>query len=280
MRQRFRIRNIIDISSILLFVIIFTSCQELTVSAKMGKHDTKASEELGAAVLWQQTSAEARALYYQIFYFAKTELSNKLTVHSGKPAAIVLDIDETVLDNSPYEAMLYKDGRDYPYKWKEWIEYAGASAVPGVLDFLNYAQSRQVQIFYVTNRKEAGRAATLKNLTDLDFPFAVNDHLLMRTEENDKSARRKRVSEDFDIILYLGDNLGDFDNSFQDLPVKQRAAMVDSLRHEFGTRFIILPNPMYGDWLGAVYDYDYGHDKDEKRQMRIDALRVFEKAGH
>jgi len=250
-----------------IILILFTSCKNATVTIEAST-DNK-NESMLNSILWIQTSAEARALYYQTFNLAAMQLERSIKAYrGGKRPAVVLDIDETVLDNSPYEAKLYKTDKMYPELWKEWIQKAAAKPVPGVSGFLKTAQSMGVDIFYITNRKEQFRQATLKNLSVAGLPNADNDHLFMRTNENSKHSRRTAVAADHEILLLVGDNLGDFDDVFQDKPVAGRAAAVDSLRDLFGRRFIVLPNPMYGDWLGAIYDYDFSKSEKKKAELR------------
>ncbi len=262
---------------LVLFLFLNISCQKLDVSATFGK-DENPSNFIESSVLWIQRSAEARALYYQTFTLAKIQLVNKLsTYHGNKPPAIVVDVDETVLDNSPYEAMLLVDDKEYPKYWDDWIDIAVAKPVPGALDFLLYADSMGVDVFYITNRNESQKKGTLLNLIRVGFPDAVNEHLLVKTESSDKTSRRQAVSQTHEILLLCGDNLGDFDQVFQEKSVQDRSATVDSLKHLFGTRFIVLPNPMYGDWIGAAYNYDYGLENSKKIEMRRNLLDVYSK---
>ena len=102
---------------------------------------------------------------------------------SAKPVAVIVDADETVIDNSAYEALLIGQNFGYSSKtWNPWMQSAQATAMPGALEFLKYAQSRNVGIFYVTNRKMVGYEGTGKNLKALGFPNAVSyTHLTLPT---------------------------------------------------------------------------------------------------
>ncbi len=260
---------------LILFLFLNISCQKLDVSATFGK-DENPSNFIESSVLWIQRSAEARALYYQTFALAKMQLVNSLsTFHGSKPPAVIVDVDETVLDNSPYEAMLIIDDKEYPKYWDDWIDLAVAKPVPGALEFLLFADSMGVDVFYITNRNESQKKGTLLNLIRVGFPDAVSEHLLVKTESSDKTSRRQVVSQSHEILLLCGDNLGDFDQIFQEKSVTERSATVDSLKRMFGTRFIILPNPMYGDWIGAAYNYDYRIENSKKIQMRQKLLDVY-----
>src|SRR5215470_11445296 len=108
-----------------------------------------------AAILWQQSSGEQRALCYQTFVLARLLLDRDLRNHRIRQRrAIIVDIDETILDNSRYEAALVKQHKNYPEGWTEWINRAEATAVPGAVEFLQYANSRGARVFYVTNGKQ------------------------------------------------------------------------------------------------------------------------------
>jgi len=106
------------------------------------------------ATLFQQKAAEKRALSYQAFNIAKLSLDSQLKVADlTKPLAVVVDIDETVLDNSPFEAKSILNNSDYPKYWNEWCQLAAAKPLAGSVEFLNYAKSKGVVVFYITNRK-------------------------------------------------------------------------------------------------------------------------------
>lgn len=234
------------------------------------------NEHLVIATLYHQRAAEMKALTYQAYNIARCRLDEKLK-ETDNPAnlAIVLDIDETVLDNSPYEAKTILENINYPEGWDVWMNLANADALPGAVDFLNYANQHGVGIFYITNRKEKYRGQTMKNLLEKGFPQAVNDHLLLRTEGSGKEKRRNTVSENYEIFLLLGDNLSDFDMIFDKKSTLERSDGVDDLKDEFGKRFIILPNTMYGDWLSAIYNHDHSLDNQQKSEKHKQHLIDF-----
>lgn len=228
------------------------------------------------ALVWYQTAAEARALSYQAYNVARMMLDRSLSSPSiGKPKAVVVDIDETLLDNSPYNAKQIFSNETYPKGWREWVELAQAEAVPGALEFLNYADQNGVQIFYVTNRRLEEGPATLKNLQRVGFPQVKSERLFLREKEDTKEPRRQRIAADYDVVLLIGDNLNDFSDVFERRSVKDRAAEVDRLKEEFGKRFIVLPNPFYGEWEGAVYGYNWGLSDEEKDKRRKAALKTY-----
>jgi len=203
------------------------------------------------AVLWQQHSAEYRALAYQAFNLAQIQLDHILDnkIEYKKPVAIVTDIDETVLDNSPYSGKQIE--LDEPYsklRWMEWVKKKKAKAIPGSLDFFNYAKSKGIEIFYISNRSINQKKETIENLKTVGFPFADETHVLLKDITSEKETRRLQVTKSYEIIQLIGDNLSDFSMVFDNRSTADRNKSVDSLKAAFGKRFIVLPNPMYGDW--------------------------------
>jgi 5'-nucleotidase (lipoprotein e(P4) family) len=255
-----------------------SNCSDSNAFNKDSNVDTyvATSDHLTMAVLYQQTAAEYRALCYQAFNLARFQLDQNLKrMGLMRQQAIIVDIDETILDNSPFEAKCILEATQYPAYWEEWVNLAEAEPVPGALEFLQYAESKGIEVYYVTNRREKHRDPTLKNLKQVGFPFAENEFLLMRTDEAGKKSRRDKISETRQIIMLIGDNLNDFSEIFEEQSVSNRFALTDSVKAEFGTRFIVLPNAMYGDWEGAVLNYDYSQTPDEKEIIRRNALKGF-----
>ncbi|REG84362.1 5'-nucleotidase, lipoprotein e(P4) family [Marinomonas pollencensis] len=228
------------------------------------------NEQLVMANLWMQASAEFKALSYQAFNLAKMRFDSYANAHSGtKKIAIVVDADETIIDNSAYEAWLVGRNEGYSGKtWGEWMNAAEAKALPGAVDFLSYVAQQGGEIFYLTNRKVSGLEGTRENLKALGFPQVDDEHLMLRTTTSDKEPRRMKVAEKYDIALLMGDNLHDFSKDFNTKSLAQSYAAVEKNKALFGTQFIILPNPTYGDWEGKVYDGNWGASAAEKDKMR------------
>lgn len=233
------------------------------------------NDHLLMATLWFQRADEFRALCYQAFNLAQLRLDQELMARPAgiRKPAVVVDIDETVLDNSPFEARCIIDGTNYPVGWTEWVSEASADAIPGAVEFLNYAASKGVEVFYISNRKEKEKAATLQNLMNQRFPMVDSAHLLLRSTATNKEERRQKVLQRFDIVLLAGDNLNDFTSLFEATNADRRRHLTDSLRVEFGRRFIVLPNPMYGDWEAALGIGPQPGDS-LRRDARIKALRA------
>ena len=208
------------------------------------------------ATVFQQKSAEYRALCFQAFNIARFSLDNYKPL-TNKPKAIITDIDETLLDNSPYEAQQLLQGKDYePSSWNEWTSKGMADTMPGSVSFLKYAASKGVSIFYITNRDEKERAGTLKNLKLFNMPNADSIHIMHRQNISSKEARRLRVNTTHEIVMMLGDNLSDFSSLFDKKPANERLRNTNFSASDFGSRFIVLPNPVYGDWESVMYNYN------------------------
>lgn len=232
------------------------------------------------SVMWQQNAGEYRALCYQAFNTAKFRLDQFLENKDldGQKLAIVTDIDETVLDNSPYNAKLIEIDEEYTSEgWKDWTDRAEAEAIPGAEDFLNYAASKGVEVFYVTNRNVEEMNSTLDNLKKVNFPFSDDRHILLRSNNSAKRDRFNKVAEEYTILLFMGDNLGDFTSDFMIPSTEERNKLTDDLKEHFGYDYIVLPNPMYGDWeTHGIYQENYNMTDKEKDEVRKASLRTYE----
>jgi len=218
--------------------------------------------------LWQQKAAEYKALCFQAYNFAHLRVDQNIAKSPAKPWAIVTDIDETLLDNSPnsvHQALLGKDFE--AAAWDEWTAMAKADTVPGAPSFLKYAASKGITIYYITNRAESERAATLKNLQKYGFPNADDAHLMLRGTTSSKEDRRQEVAKTHDIMMLLGDNLSDFSSLFDKKTVAERLKNTQDQSALFGKTFIIIPNANYGDWETSLYEYNYKLTPAQKEEI-------------
>jgi 5'-nucleotidase (lipoprotein e(P4) family) len=221
--------------------------------------DTLKVEGLGNAkllpVLWHQYAAEYRALCYQAFNIARWRLED-LKLKKRKKYAIITDVDETVLDNSYYEADRLLQGKDFEStSWKEWTGKSKATGVPGALEFLQLARKKGIEIFYVSNRDTSEVVPTIGNLKALGFPDADEQHLLFLATTSSKEERRQKILQDYKVVMMLGDNLNDFAQVFEKKKTSIRTVEVDRFMNDWGNRFIVLPNCIYGEWENALLDY-------------------------
>jgi acid phosphatase len=240
------------------------------------------------ATLWQQTSAEYRAAAMQAYDEASEVLPIALADSawtaaveqegddfSTLPPAVVLDVDETVLDNSPQQVRTILAGGSFdPEVWGAWVEEARAPAVPGAREFLALADSLGVAVFYVTNRDQPLEAATRRNLESEGLPLDPEvDTILSRGEReswgSDKTSRREAIAERYRIVLLVGDDFNDF--VLARLPREERDRLVERYADRWGDRWIVLPNPVYGSWEGALYE-EADDTPEERARRQIESL--------
>ena len=244
------------------------------------------------ATLWTQQSAEYRASAEQAYRTASRMLDLGLAdpawtavpEQEGDPGdlrpAVILDVDETVLDNSAYQARLIVEGREYPDGWDAWVREATALPVPGALGFARHAAERGVTVFYVTNRDATLEEATERNLERAGFPLAEGlDVLLMRGEReswgSDKSSRRAYVAGTHRILILAGDDLNDF-ISVSRASIEERDRLEAEYASHWGVRWIMLPNPAYGSWERALYGFESGLSPEQRRERKRENLRTSE----
>jgi 5'-nucleotidase (lipoprotein e(P4) family) len=220
-----------------LFIFLFLyGCNNVEISKK--EH----------SLYWQKNSAEYVALSYQAYNLAEFRLDEKLNSEFNKRPAIVIDLDETVLNNLPYNEMLIDSSEVFTQEsWSKWVNKKIAAKIPGSLEFINYAKSKNVKIIYLSNRRVENYDPTKENLVSLGYPFDEDTLMLLRDETGDKTTRRSTLN-DYEIIMLLGDNLADFSSVFYKKSNNERIQSVDSLSKMFGDKFIIFPNLIYGDW--------------------------------
>ncbi|MCC6539439.1 MAG: 5'-nucleotidase, lipoprotein e(P4) family [Bryobacterales bacterium] len=238
--------------------------------------------------LWVQTAVEWEGLCRQAFQQARAALDfalKKNKKHSAaleqptgsfkkKKPAVILDIDETVLDNSPGQArQVLANAGFVPKDWAVWVNEAQAKAIPGAAEFCRYAASRGVTVFFVTNRDTSEEAATRRNLEHAGFPLDARiDTVLTRGEKpewasSDKSARRTIVASTHRIVLLVGDDLGDFLSGVRTTPAERRK-LTTSHAERWGRDWIVLPNPGYGSWEEALYDQPRPADAATRLQQK------------
>ncbi|MDM1522850.1 5'-nucleotidase, lipoprotein e(P4) family [Empedobacter stercoris] len=265
------------LGSVMLFGL--TACQTPKVAIQeQQKTTTNHSLQVDGkiyAAFFQQRAAEYQALSQQAYNVAKLRLDEAIAAKGEKPIAIVSDIDETFLDNSYYAVEMAKQGKTWSQDtWANWTSKGIATPLAGSLEFFQYAASKGVQIFYITNRYEEERPGTLANLMKYNYPLQSPQNLILRSKESSKETRRQNIAKDFDIVLLLGDSLTDFSNLFDNHKSEnERAAAVETLKAEFGKRFIVLPNVGYGDWESAIFDYKYDLTQEQKDSIIYEAAK-------
>lgn len=238
----------------LMFALLCSFCS--AVFAQNGQ-DTPASIANNGKLwgsVYQQRAAEYKALCFQAYNVARLRLDIALKKHHQKPLAVITDIDETLLDNSPNTAGRAIQNKDFDQQaWHAWTTKAIADTVPGAPAFFKYAASKGVAVYYITNRAEDEREPTLKNLKLYHLPYTDSKHLILKTAASSKESRRMEVLKTHEVVLYCGDNLPDF-NALYDAPYTEqsRSAATQKLKKLFGDKYIVIPNIGYGDWENAL----------------------------
>jgi 5'-nucleotidase (lipoprotein e(P4) family) len=248
------------------------------------------------AVLWMQRSVEYRAATETVYRAAADKLDVALKQPNwdalvpeerGNPAkglkpAVVMDVDETVLDNSPYQARLVRDGKEYDeVTWDAWVAEKKAKPLPGVVDFAKAAQAKGVTVLYLSNRAVHLKDATLANLRQAGLPVADDSVFLglgtvvdgCEQNGSEKNCRRLLAGKQYRVLMQFGDQMGDFVQVVANTP-EGRDALLEQYHDWFGERWWMLPNPSYGSWEAMTFNNDYSQSRDARRLAKRAALDV------
>lgn len=261
-------------------MLALTGCA--TQHAPSGDEQAQANAQLQQQAVmginWMQQSGEYQALAYQAFNTAKVAFDNA-SAPKGKKKAVVVDLDETMVDNSAYAGWQVQHGKAFDGKdWTRWVNARQTQAVPGAVEFNNYVNTHGGTMFYVSNRKDDGeKVATVEDLKKLGFNGVTNQTLLLKKDKSSKSARFADIEKQgYDIVLYIGDNLNDFGDATYHKPNAERRQFVQANSQAFGKKFIVLPNPNYGDWEGGLAkDYFKGTPQD-RVNIRLNAIKAWD----
>jgi 5'-nucleotidase (lipoprotein e(P4) family) len=248
------------------------------------------------AVVWSQTALEHDLIYLETYRSAQSQLltalkdknwdalpsDDRISPYKGLKPAVILDIDETVLDNSPYQARLIRNGGEYnEADWAKWCKEERARALPGVAEFAQFAVKHGVAVIYISNRAQDLDQATIDNLRKVGLPVSGSDAFLglgtvlrgcdqVGTEKN---CRRQLVSQHYRVLMQFGDQLGDFATVLSNTAAGRTQAMAPYTKW-IGSRWFVLPNPTYGAWEPALFNNEWSTPRDQRRQQKINALRV------
>lgn len=248
------------------------------------------------AVAWFQTSVEYRLIAGQTYRNAlqqldraiKTPAWDALTredrntpLAAGMPLAVIVDVDETVLDNSPYQARLVRDGKSYnEFTWSEWVREASARPIPGALEFARAAAARGVTVYYISNRAADLNEDTVRNLRQAGFPVKDASQFLglgtvvddCESEGSEKGCRRQLVGRSHRVLMQFGDQIGDLVTVVANTP-EGRESVVRPYLGWVGERWFMLPNPTYGSWEPALFNNAWSQPEAERRQLKLKSLR-------
>lgn len=229
-------------------------------------------------LLWMRTSAEYRALAYQGYNVAMNAVKMAVTdpSHQRKPLAIVLDADETVVDNTKLmgDSIANGNGRfDAPW-WRQAVHQGKSQAMPGAAEFLNEVHKQGVEIFYVSNRyAPVNLDVTIQNFKELGFPSVDKDHVLLFEKDSDKQPRFDMIAKKYYVVVYMGDNAGDFPIGTKGKTLAERNAIIDTHKEDFGTTFVVFPNPAYGSWVSALAKGYQNLSPEEQKQVNNQYLQ-------
>jgi len=265
-----RRRRLPLVSSLLSLVLLASSaCASRTAPPAAAPAAAPAKAALPDSIAWFRTSVEYRAVTTQAYRLAALMLDRAIADRAwtaaheqtgdfaSKPPAVILDVDETVLDNSESQERDIREGAAYTEaRWAEWCGERKATPIPGALEFTRAAAAKGVTVFYVTNRDRTLEQATRDNLAKYGFPLdSGRDTVLTKGEQpewvSDKASRRSVVARDFRILLLIGDDFGDFVAGARGtLAARQTLERANAAM--WGVKWIALPNPMYGSWKTAA----------------------------
>ena len=236
----------------------------VTLSACMSQR----RDERLHSTLWVQTSAEFAVSTIQVYAMAGDHLEPAVDDKNwsavarsddrDRPLAIIVDVDETILDNAGHAARAIIARESFNLDtWHAWVREAAAPAVPGAVDYLRKVNGLDITIFYVTNRFRTLEDPTRKNLEAVGCPLRTDiDVVLMREERpgwgRDKSSRRDWVAKDFRVLQIVGDDLGDFVRVPEGSDHEDRMEIARSNENQWGRKWFLLPNPVYGGWEEAL----------------------------
>jgi 5'-nucleotidase (lipoprotein e(P4) family) len=289
-------------ASVLACVLAMTACKRYDTAttapatAPAPSAVTTAADDNLNAVAWIQRSIEYRAISTQTFRSAADHLEIALkeknwdalvpaergNAAGGLKPAVIMDVDETVLDNSPYQARLIRDGREYDeVSWDQWVAEKKAKSLPGVVDFAKAAAARGVTILYISNRAVHLKDATIANLKAVGMPVKDDSVFLglgtfvegCEQDGSEKNCRRKLAGQKYRVLMQFGDQLGDFAQIVANTPT-DRDALYDEYADWFGERWFMLPNPTYGSWEPAVFNNAWNQPAEARRQSKLDSLEL------
>jgi len=247
----------------------------------------QSSHESLNGALWVQTSVEYKVAAVQSFTAARSSTVKALNdtswsaaleqtgEYQNLPPAVIVDVDETVLDNSPFQARLINKGIGFDLDlWEAWVNESTAIAIPGAKEFITFLKQKNVKVFYVTNR--ALENPTVKNIKQVLDPQVSAEDVLCKNEKtgwgSDKTSRRKEIAQNYRIILLVGDNYNDFHFPGEVGP-EERIKKAKTFQDYWGSKWIIVSNPLYGDWEASLYNYDYSMSHENKLKAKYEYLK-------
>jgi acid phosphatase len=267
---------------------------EVAAPVAAGAAQGPAADDSLNATVWYQTSVERDLVYTAIYRAAGQRLEAALRDRrwdalpreersndfARLPPAIIVDIDETVLDNSPSSVRQIREHRGFnEAAWGEWVNERQAKPLPGAVEFLSAAAKKGVTVFYISNRDASLAEATLANLRAVGFPLKDGGQFLglgtvvdgCEQEGSEKACRRQLVARGYRVLMQFGDQVGDFVQIAANTRDGRRAAIAPYMDW-IGERWWALPNPLYGSWEPALFDNEWRQPEAVRRAAKEAAL--------
>lgn len=267
--------NLNKTTIVLCTLSLLNACSNKTLNNKF-THDNFYS------TLWLQTASESKALSYQAYNAAQSHLQQAINDLSWTaslaqtadfqtlPAAVIIDVDETILNNAQFQAKMVLDGVLYDdQEWDRWVALKSAPALPGAVEFINMASRLGVEMFYITNRDCRKRpdeksqcpqkADTISNLKNVGIKGIKAENVMLKYEKSnwlsEKQSRRDEVIKSHRVLMLVGDDLGDFlPHVKQQATIRERNVLVKQHESLWGRKWIVLSNPTYGSWMSILDD--------------------------
>jgi len=275
--------------------ILQSSDVDETLISPQPNVSTGAHEDLDA-LLWLRTSAEYDALTRQAFVAATHKLGEAIvdpdweavvpserangsskSTSNMRPPCVIVDVDETILDNSVFQVELIQSDSEYQLDaWNQFVQRRSSPAIEGAVEFVQACRASGVVVFFVTNRESTVEAATRENLIAQGLMATSDpDRILSKNEQpnwtSDKSSRRRAVAQKYRVVLLIGDDLNDF-LSAKNLTIEQRSQFYQANKKNWGRSWFVIPNPNYGSWEQTTYGNDYQAPLEKKRELKMQTL--------
>jgi 5'-nucleotidase (lipoprotein e(P4) family) len=263
------------------------------LSSGVARAQEVAPNDMLLATLWTQRSVEFKGNALTVFALARIRLDEALADknwtaspaeqkadYQNLPPAVILDIDETLLDNSRYQVWMLRNNQTFSTKtWNQFCAAQVSTAIPGAVEFTKYADSKGVKVFYITNRGAETEKDTRENMAKFGFPMGGNvDTFLMQNEKPEwtgaKGTRRAVVTKDYRVLLNIGDNFGDFDDRYRTSDAERQKAFEADMAY-WGRQWLVIGNPTYGSFDTAPFGHDFKKPREEQRKAKWDVLETW-----
>ena len=275
------------------FLVLGAAVGAILSSGMVQAQDASSPNDMLLATLWTQRSVEYRGNALTVFALARIRLDEALADKSwtaapveqkgdyqALPPAVILDVDETLIDNSRYQVWMLKNNQTFSTKtWNQFCAAQVSTAIPGAVEFTKYADSKGVKVFYITNRGVETEKDTRENMAKLGFPMGGNvNTFLMQNGKPEwgsaKGTRRAVITKDYRVLLNIGDNFGDFDDRYRTSEADRLKAF-DSDMAYWGRQWLMIANPTYGSFDTAPYGHDFKKSREEQRKAKWDLLETW-----